>query len=103
MTQSQPLASPRKKVTINYLTMLLFGVVAGCALIGVPAFAYRYGFTWLDWTMFAVLYAVSGLGITVGYHRLLAHRSFDCLPWVKAGFLIGAEVGRGPYPPPCEL
>jgi stearoyl-CoA desaturase (delta-9 desaturase) len=38
--------------------------------------------------MFAVLYVVTGLGITVGYHRLLAHRSFDCLQWVKAGFLI---------------
>ncbi|TKB33561.1 MAG: acyl-CoA desaturase [Nitrospira sp.] len=38
--------------------------------------------------MFAVLYVVTGLGITVGYHRLLAHRSFDCLPWVKAGLLI---------------
>lgn len=88
MPQSQQPASPRKQATINYLTTILFGLVACGALIGVPAFAYTYGFTWLDWTMFAVLYVVTGLGITVGYHRLLAHRSFDCLPWVKAGFLI---------------
>ena len=65
MPQSQQPASPRKKATIKYLTTVLFGLVAGGTLIGVPAFAYTYGFTWLDWTMFAVLYVVTGLGITV--------------------------------------
>ena len=88
MAQSQQPASPRKQATPKYLTTLLFGLVVCGALIGVPTFAYAYGFTWLDWTMFAVLYVVTGLGITVGYHRLLAHRSFDCRNWVKAGFLI---------------
>jgi len=58
------------------MTMILFGLITSSALIGVPAFAYLHGYTWLDWTMFAVLYIVTGLGITVGYHRLLAHRSF---------------------------
>jgi stearoyl-CoA desaturase (delta-9 desaturase) len=38
--------------------------------------------------MFGILYVMTGLGITVGYHRLMAHRSFDCPNWVKAGFLI---------------
>ncbi len=88
MAQSQQPASPRQPATPKYLTTLLFGLVVCGALIGVPTFAYAYGFTWLDWTMFAVLYVVTGLGITVGYHRLLAHRSFDCPDWVKAGFLI---------------
>jgi stearoyl-CoA desaturase (delta-9 desaturase) len=38
--------------------------------------------------MFCILYVMTGLGITVGYHRLMAHRSFDCPNWVKTGFLI---------------
>ena len=88
ITLSQQPSSPRRQATPKYFTTLLFGLVVCGALIGVPAFAYAYGFTWLDWTMFAVLYVVTGLGITVGYHRLLAHRSFDCRNWVKAGFLI---------------
>jgi stearoyl-CoA desaturase (delta-9 desaturase) len=29
--------------------------------------------------MFGLLYVVTGLGITVGYHRLMAHRSFALL------------------------
>ena len=68
--------------------MIIFGVITFGALIGVPAFAILYGYTWLDWTMFGLLYVVTGLGITVGYHRLLAHRSFACPNWVKTGFLI---------------
>jgi stearoyl-CoA desaturase (Delta-9 desaturase) len=72
----------------NYATILLFGLVTCGALIGVPTFAYLYGYTWVDWTMFGILYVMTGLGITVGYHRLMAHRSFECPGWVKAGFLI---------------
>ena len=77
-----------KRAYPNYATAILFGLVSGGALIGVPAFGYFYGYSWLDWTMFAFLYIVTGMGITVGYHRLFSHRSFDCPNWVKAGFLI---------------
>lgn len=77
-----------KRAYPNYATAILFGLVSGGALIGVPAFGYFYGYSWLDWTMFAFLYVVTGMGITVGYHRLFSHRSFDCPNWVKAGFLI---------------
>jgi stearoyl-CoA desaturase (delta-9 desaturase) len=31
---------------------------------------------------------ITGLGITVGYHRLISHRSFLCPDWVKTGLLI---------------
>jgi len=72
----------------NYVTAILFSLVTCGALIGVPAFGFLYGYTWLDWAMFGILYVMTGLGITVGYHRLMAHRSFDCPSWVKAGFLI---------------
>lgn len=72
----------------DYMTTFLFSLVTLGAIIGLPTFAYYYDFTWLDWTMFAILYMISGLGITVGYHRLCAHRSFDCPDWVKRVLLI---------------
>ncbi|MDQ1290945.1 MAG: Stearoyl-CoA 9-desaturase, partial [Nitrospirota bacterium] len=72
----------------NYLTTALFAIVTAVALIGVPAFGYFYGYSWVDWTLFGVLYVVTGLGITVGYHRLLSHRSFECPNWVKAVLLV---------------
>jgi len=58
------------------------------AMIGAPLYGYLYHYTWLDWSLFGLLYVVSGLGITVGYHRLMAHRSYDCPNWVKGALLI---------------
>ncbi len=72
----------------NYLTTALFGIVTAVALLGVPAFGYFYGYSWVDWTLFGVLYVITGLGITVGYHRLLSHRSFECPNWVKTALLV---------------
>lgn len=79
------IAPPRSP---DFLTVSLFSLIILVAVIGVPTFAFFIGYSWLDWTMFGVLYVVTGLGITVGYHRLIAHRSFDCPDWVKAGLLI---------------
>jgi stearoyl-CoA desaturase (delta-9 desaturase) len=72
----------------DYPTIVLFFTMTVATVIGVPLFGYVYGFSVLDWTMFVLLYLVTGLGITVGYHRLISHRSFECKPWVKGCLLI---------------
>ncbi len=72
----------------QFATVFLFCVIVAATVIGVPLFGYLYGYNRLDWTMFGLLYVVTGLGITVGYHRLISHRSFACPDWVKAGLLI---------------
>ena len=74
--------------TRSRLNITLFASVVGGAVVGLPAYAYFYGYSWVDWTMFVILYIITGLGITVGYHRLLAHRSFACPDWVKGSFLV---------------
>jgi len=73
---------------LDYPVILLFSAVAAATLIGVPVFGYLHGFSLFDWLMFGVLYMASGLGITVGYHRLISHRSFDCPEWIKACLLV---------------
>ncbi len=82
-TQVQPFAR-----RCSYGTIILFSLITLGALIGLPAYAYFYDYTWVDWAMFGLLYAMTGLGITVGYHRLIAHRSFDCPNWVKGCLLV---------------
>ncbi len=76
----------------DYPTTFLFFLIVGVTLMGVPLYAYYYDFSWLDWTMFFVLYIFTGLGITVGYHRLISHRSFKCPNWVKFIFLIAGGM-----------
>jgi stearoyl-CoA desaturase (delta-9 desaturase) len=72
----------------DYPSIILFAVVTLATLVGVPLFWHYHGFTTFDWIIFGVLYVISGLGITVGYHRLLSHRSFECREWVKACMLV---------------
>ncbi|MDH4082048.1 MAG: fatty acid desaturase [Nitrospira sp.] len=88
MTTPAESAIRLKRTYPVYVTMFLFGIVTLSALIGVPAYGILVGYTWLDWTMFGLLYMITGLGITVGYHRLISHRSFVCPDWVKIAFLI---------------
>jgi len=43
---------------------------------------------WTDLVVLALMYLVSALGITVGFHRLLTHRSFDTYPFVRRVFAV---------------
>ncbi len=66
-----------KTFKVDYPVITLFALVTLATAIGVPAFAYASGFTAVDWITFGVLYLTSGLGITVGYHRLISHRALN--------------------------
>jgi stearoyl-CoA desaturase (Delta-9 desaturase) len=44
--------------------------------------------TGLDLAIMAVMYALVGFGVTIGYHRLLTHRAFDAPTPVRAGLAI---------------
>jgi stearoyl-CoA desaturase (delta-9 desaturase) len=41
-----------------------------------------------DLAIFTVMYLLSGLGVTVGFHRLLTHRAFQTYPWVERTFAV---------------
>ena len=79
--------------------MAVFVVVVGPLLATVYAIAtlwQRY-VNATDLSLLLVFYVLSGLGITVGHHRLLTHRSFETYPWVKALLLMfGAMAPEGP-------
>src|SRR5258708_1198392 len=46
------------------------------SLLHVGALLAPFTFTWSGLVVFAALYLIVGFGITLGYHRLLTHRSF---------------------------
>jgi stearoyl-CoA desaturase (Delta-9 desaturase) len=52
---------------------------------------------WHDVVVFAVTYVLTGLGVTVGFHRLLTHRAFKTKPAVR-GILsaLGSAAVEGP-------
>jgi len=55
--------------TVTVVPILALGVVAWqvwSSLLG-----------WSDLIVFAIMYIATGLGITVGFHRMLTHRAFQ--------------------------
>jgi len=47
-------------------------------LLGIAAWqTWSHALRWSDVAIFAIVYVATGLGVTVGFHRLLTHRSFS--------------------------
>jgi len=42
----------------------------------------------IDLAIMGVMYLATGLGVTVGFHRLLTHRSFQTPPWLERTFAV---------------
>ncbi|HEX8325826.1 MAG TPA: fatty acid desaturase [Tepidisphaeraceae bacterium] len=82
------------------LAAIVMWVTALGPYVGIAALAY-WTYTlpsgWLLLTVFALSYLAVGFGVTIGYHRLLAHKSFNTHPWVEAIFyILGCMAMQGP-------
>ena len=52
---------------------------------------------WSDLIVFAIMYVATGLGITVGFHRLFTHRAFKARKGVRATLaILGSMAIEGP-------
>ena len=52
---------------------------------------------WHDFLVFALMYVTTGLGITVGFHRLFTHRAFSTSKPLRATFAVmGTMAIEGP-------
>jgi stearoyl-CoA desaturase (delta-9 desaturase) len=76
----------------------MFGVaIPVIAFLASIVLLWHKAVGWLDLGVMAALYGVTGLGITVGYHRLLTHRSFQTSKPIQYAFAIfGSMSVQGP-------
>jgi stearoyl-CoA desaturase (delta-9 desaturase) len=52
---------------------------------------------WSDLIVFGIMYMLTGLGVTVGFHRLFTHRAFKARKGVRALFaILGSMAIEGP-------
>jgi len=70
-----PLFEGRKSV-VEQALVIAFMVIPVLALAVAVPLAWGWGFTALDLAIAAVAYVISGLGVTVGFHRHFTHGSF---------------------------
>jgi stearoyl-CoA desaturase (delta-9 desaturase) len=73
-------------------------VVVPVALLGLAIWlAWGGTLIWQDLVVLAVCYLITGVGITVGFHRLFTHRSFKTRRPLRALFAVfGSAAVEGP-------
>ena len=72
----------------------LIGVIVPfLGLIAAVVLLWNQWVDWIDLTIMAVTYVLFGLGVTVGYHRLLTHRSFRTHKGTEYTFAVLGSMG----------
>ncbi len=87
---------PRATLTVRVSTILCVAV----PLVGFVAAAFHlwgWGLTWLDLALLSGMYIATGLGVTLGFHRLFTHRAFETFPAIRVLFaILGSMSVEGP-------
>jgi stearoyl-CoA desaturase (delta-9 desaturase) len=75
--------------TVTVVPILALGIVAWQA--------WQSLLHWHDIAVFVILYVATGMGVTVGFHRLFTHRSFKTSPALRGVFAAcGSMAIEGP-------
>jgi stearoyl-CoA desaturase (delta-9 desaturase) len=87
-----PVATTKQKIIMTCAVVFPF---LGCLL----AIGLMWNYGWMGWPYLLMLiggWIFTTLGITVGFHRLLTHRSFETYRWVRAFWtMLGALSVEG--------
>jgi stearoyl-CoA desaturase (Delta-9 desaturase) len=82
----------RDRILTGAITAIPFA-----ALIVVGWQLWNEALHWGDLVVFAVCYVLTGLGVTVGFHRHLTHRAFKAKRWVRGTLaILGSAAIEGP-------
>ncbi len=90
-------AAPRPTTRGVKIATIVAVVFPPIALVAAMVLAWGGWFNWLDLVLLGSMYVITGLGITIGYHRLYTHKSFETRGPVAWFFAIcGGMAVQGP-------
>lgn len=69
--------SKPNRAPVNWPAAIMFVLTTIPVVTVLPWYGLTFGFDAFEWTCFFVLWALNGMSITAGYHRLWAHRSYE--------------------------
>src|SRR5829696_7592475 len=84
--QTEPAREPASREahgTAHQVTNFLAMVLPFAGFLAATVLLWGSLFTWIDLAALAVAYIATCVGVTVGFHRLLTHRSFQTYPAVR--------------------
>jgi len=104
-TGTQPRQAPRVRPDVEdepnsaaqRFLVALFVAIPLAALVAAIPLLWGWGLGWHDVVIALVFYWVSGLGITVGYHRYFTHGSFKAKTGLRVALAIAGSLAiEGP-------
>ena len=66
----------------DFITSIILFSFPAITIICIPLYIYNYGIVWQEPILLLIGWFLSGLGITIGYHRYFSHKAF------KANFIF---------------
>ncbi|MST31777.1 acyl-CoA desaturase, partial [Acidimicrobiaceae bacterium USS-CC1] len=88
---------PCQKQMFDQVALAVFLIVPFAALVAAVPLLWGRGLGWRDVAIAVVMYAVTGHGITVGFHRHFTHHSFRAARWLQVALAVcGSMAIQGP-------
>jgi stearoyl-CoA desaturase (Delta-9 desaturase) len=100
ITQARPVAADVEPVHHETLDRIATGTITGLPFIALGIVCWQVWadlLRWSDVAVFLIMYVITGLGVTVGFHRHLTHRSFKTSRPVRGLLAIMGSIAiEGP-------
>jgi len=77
-----------QKKPLNFVNSAFLIITPIVAIAGTAWYVYQHGVTWLELANFTVMYFLTGLSITAGYHRYYSHKTYECSKPLQLLYLI---------------
>ncbi|HET7304975.1 MAG TPA: acyl-CoA desaturase, partial [Segeticoccus sp.] len=89
--------APERKRAGEQIALGVFILVPFLALLAAIPWAWGWGLGWHDVVIAFVMYAISGHGVTVGFHRHFTHGSFKAPRWLRVSMAVAGSLAiEGP-------
>ena len=77
------LAKQNQKGTYNWNMVVVLTLIPLIGVFGTGIYVYNQGVVWQEPLLLFILWFLSGMGITMGYHRLFSHKAYKTNVFVE--------------------
>lgn len=84
--QNLDVRAPKRELQLKTFSFLM--IISLIAIIGTPIYVYKNGISLYDIVTFTLYVFITGMSITMGYHRLYAHAAYKANPLVEFFYLF---------------
>src|ERR1700722_13984824 len=89
LTDQAPGDPLEKRVSADVRIWSFFGLLVPVPGLAAAVFLlWGHGCNWTQLSLMLAMYIVTGIGVTVGFHRLFTHRAFETVPIVRAILIV---------------